>query len=168
MSELFEEVLGSKPEGLEDALINYVAGGYDGPVDALDHDPDLIEYVYDNMERTDKPLYRIEDGKFTASTLKRGVEFSFENDLRSFSKGRDVVDRMLEEGEEMNMFPTEPVVFETVGSTYHFDMSAYTKTYEEYFQTQKESLVGGRFRVLSIENTEPRTILIRQITKRGD
>ena len=119
-------------------LTNYVAGGFGSPTEAMD--PSSIAYIRRNMEPTSQSLYRIEDSEFTASNLSVGDTFSFQGDIRSFSRRESFVKDAMDE-----VYYDNPVVFRTVGTTKQFNVNkAIDNT---YFGNQQESLVSGRFKV---------------------
>lgn len=124
-------------------LEEYVGGGYASVKSAVT--PDEFKYIQRNMVPTNQTLYRIEDIYHTAEKLKVGSEFSFKDDIRSFSRSPSFIrEAVAEEIYE------RPVVFKTTGTVKHFNMDKYTTQYEKYFKSQQESLVGGRFKVKSI------------------
>lgn len=103
------------------------------------------------MEETNKPLYRVEDARFTYDNIDVGETFEFVDDIRSFTRNRDgYLGKMLKEGIDEDIWQ-EPVVFETVGKVKHFNMDRYASN---YYEDQSESLVGGKFEVVSEELKE--------------
>lgn len=130
-------------DSIEDNLIQYVAGGYQGVKDAVT--PEEFKFIQNNMTETNETLYRVESGRFTADKLKEGELFTFESDIRSFTRNHGgYLDKMVKEGIEED-FLQDPVVFETVGKVKHFNMDRYATNYYEY---QSESLIGGQFEII--------------------
>lgn len=155
------------PDGFKDRAMTYVGGGYSGPSDVLSKDD--INYIEHNMKETTAPLYRVEDARFTANKLDMDIldidDFAFTDGLRSFTRGKDVIAYMLDEMSDGFAGIENPVVFETIGRTRHFNMDKYA---ESYFMDQKESLVSGKFQVVgddytTISGTFVRVIKIKQI-----
>ncbi len=133
-------------DSIEDNLMEYVAGGYQGVKDAVT--PEEFKFIKANMKETSQPLYRVEDSRFTYENIEVGETFEFADDIRSFTRNRDgYLDKMLKEGIDEDIWQ-EPVVFETVGKVKHFNMDRYAVNYYEY---QSESLVGGKFKVVGEE-----------------
>lgn len=161
-----EEIL----EDLEGDMEMYIAGGYQ--IDDI-FDEDELNYIAEHSEEYDKPLYRVERPEFTADLLDSDVkdvdEFTFNGTFRSFTRGEEVVDRFLTEG--IGFDPNDAVIFETVGSTYQFDVNEYAQ--EFIWGTgfdQKESFVGGTFRLVDdamreIDGHLVRVLKIEQIRK---
>ena len=72
--------------------------------------------------------------------LSVGDTFSFQGDIRSFSRRESFVKDAIDE-----VYYDNPVVFRTVGTTKQFNVNkAIDNT---YFGNQQESLVSGRFKV---------------------
>lgn len=138
-----------EPAGFSDRLEEYVGGGY-GLQDILtEEDKDFIR---DNMETIKTPMFRVEDSRFTAAKLNDvGQRFSFEGDLRSFTRDKKVTDSMLDENSDDYAFISDPVIFKTVGAAEQFDMSEYTKNYS--ISDQKESLAGGTWKLVGKEKS---------------
>lgn len=133
-----------KPEGFEDRMGLYVGGGY-GPTEILESDD--VEFIKMNSQPIDKPMYRVEESRFTAADLADvGQEFSFQGDIRSFTRSSKVTNSMLDENSDEYAYVEEPVVFKTVGTTMQFDVTPYAAAYKT---AQEESFVGGRFKVVS-------------------
>lgn len=122
----------------------YIAGGYSSFKDAVSKQ--TYEYVKENMKGTTKPLYRVEDARYTYDTIDVGDKFSFKDDIRSFTRSFNYAGKMINEGLEEDFFEN-PIVFETVGRVEHFDTSKYA---EGYYENQYESMVGGEFEVVDI------------------
>ncbi len=143
---VFEVADAPEPDGFADHMSEYIGGGYD-LVEALE-DSD-VKYIEDNMESTSEPLYRVEESKFTSQRLTEpGQEFSFTNDLRSFTRSEEVADSFMDENDDYNYaYHRDPVIFKTTGTTQHFSVEDYAKAYPV---DQQESIVGGKFKVVDI------------------
>lgn len=129
---------------LEDNLANYVGGGSSSVKDAVTSEE--FQFIKDNMEETSQTLYRVEDGRFTYDNIDVGETFEFVDDIRTFTRNRDgYLGKMLKEGLDEDVWE-EPVVFETVGKVKHFNMDRYASN---YYEDQSESLIGGKFEVIS-------------------
>lgn len=143
---------------IKDELETYVGGGYSSVKQAVSDE--TYQYIKDNMTETSEKLYRVESGEFTADGLKTADSFSFTSDIRSFTRNRgEYVNDMIEEGIKED-FLTDPVIFETVGKTMHFNMDPYTSN---YYEDQSESLVGGKFKVVEIDSKVVRGNTVRVI-----
>lgn len=146
----------------------YVGGGVD--VDKV-FDKQELEFIKDNMKTTDKPLYRVEDSKYTADKLDiddlDADDFKFKGSFRSFSSDMDFISSAMDENSDNYAGIENPVIFEITGSKKHFDMEPYTQEYSKQFGSQSESLVGGNFELVGedmkkINGTFVRIIKIRQ------
>lgn len=129
---------------LKNNLEDYVGGGYLSPKDALTKEE--YEYILENMIPTKSPMYRLEESRYTfeKKELEVGDAFSFDDNLRSFSRSKEYIDETLEMGD---VYDT-PVIFETVGEAKHFNMDKYATN---YYENQSESLVGGKFEVVGFD-----------------
>lgn len=155
-------------EEIADNLEMYVGGGYGSVFDALGRNPVKMKLIKNSMTEYSKPLYRIEESDFTFKKkgLKKGQQFSFEDDLRSFSRSEKYVRGILRPYSDVDY--EEPIIFETVGKVKHFNMDAYAENYYEY---QSESLAGGSFEVISvseevIHGKKTKRVKIKQIAKK--
>lgn len=137
-------------DSLQDHLVSFVEGGYSSPKKAV-NDAEF-EYIRHNMEETSQTLYRVEDASFTANNLSVGQEFSFRDDLRSFTRSSAYSRELLGNYIDMGMDTNTPMLFKTVGSVKHFNMDKYAEI-ALGMGTQSESLAGGRFRVRRISQT---------------
>ena len=155
-------------QSLKDTLELYVGGGYD--LSTLLNN-EQKNHIIDNSTDYNKPLYRVEDARFTADLLDNddidGDDFEFNGDFRSFSRKANVINGMLDESSDDYAGITNPVIFEITGNTRQFDMSPYTTN---YMTDQAESLVGGRFKTVGedfrqINGEFIRVIKIQQIQK---
>lgn len=157
-------------DDLQSDMETYIAGGFQ--IDDV-FDKDELNYMAENSEKYNQPLYRVEKTEYTADLLDSDIkdvdEFSFDGTFRSFTRGEDVVDRMLTEGIAFN--PEDAVIFETVGSTYQYDVNEFA---QEFIRLtgfdQKESFVGGTFRLVDEDVREVnghfvRVLKIEQIRK---
>lgn len=156
-------VSSEKPSGFSDRAAEYVGGGID--VDRVFSPKDLA-YIKSHLTETNKPLYRVEDAKFTADRLTGG-DFEFSGSFRSFSRDWDVMRRVLDEDSDEYAAIPNPVIFEIVGNKKHFDMEPYTQAYANQFGSQSESLVNGKFEKIEetkrkVSGQEVRVIRIRQ------
>lgn len=139
---------GNPPKDFKEHAEEYVGGGID-----LDEamNKDDLEYVQSHQTKTDKPLYRVEDARFTANKLDEDDldidDFKFKGSFRSFSSDMKFISSAIDENSDNYAGINDPVVFEITGSKNHFDMSPYTGEYNKHFGSQSESLVGGRFQV---------------------
>ena len=138
------------PKKFSDHAEEYVGGGVD--VDKVFTKEDL-DYIKSHQKETDKPLYRVEDMKYTADKLFSDDldmdDFEFGGSFRSFSRDWNVMGRALDEDSDEYAGIQNPVIFEIVRKKKHFDMEPYTESYAEQFGSQSESLVGGRFQYIS-------------------
>ena len=123
----------------------FVGGGYGSIKDALSKSS--LDYVYDNMKIINKPMYRIEDARFTYDRIDEGDIFSFQDDLRSFTRSEKYSKKIIKEGIEEGFFE-QPVVFETVGPVEQFNIDKFAGA---YYENQYESFVGGKFEVVEIK-----------------
>ena len=130
---------------LKNEIEMFVGGGYGSIKDALSKSS--LDYIYDNMEIINKPMYRIEDAQFTYDRIDVGDVFSFQDDLRSFTRSKNYSDKLIKEGIEEGIFE-QPVIFETVGPVEQFNIDKFA---EAYYENQYESFVGGKFKVVDIE-----------------
>lgn len=130
---------------LKNEIEMFVGGGYGSIKDALSKSS--LDYVYDNMEIINKPMYRIEDARFTYDRIDEGDIFSFQDDLRSFTRSENYSKKIIKEGIEEGFFE-QPVVFETVGPVEQFNIDKFA---EAYYENQYESFVGGKFEVVEIK-----------------
>ncbi len=130
---------------LKNEIEMFVGGGYSSIKDALSKSS--LDYVYDNMEIINKPMYRIEDARFTYDKIDEGDIFSFKDDLRSFTRSENYSKKIIKEGIEEGFFE-QPVVFETVGPVEQFNIDKFA---EAYYENQYESFVGGKFKVVEIK-----------------
>lgn len=157
-------------DDLQNDMETYIAGGFQ--IDDV-FDKDELNYMAENSQKYNQPLYRVEKTEYTADLLDSDIkdvdEFSFDGTFRSFTRGEDVVDRMLTEGIAFN--PEDAVIFETVGSTYQYDVNEFA---QEFIRLtgfdQKESFVGGTFRLVDEDVREVngyfvRVLKIEQIRK---
>lgn len=149
-TELYDEI--------KDRLENYVGGGYGSVKEAI-NDDEMFKYILDSMTNYDGKLYRIEEADFTLDTknLKEGHIFSFDDNVRSFTRDKKFIDNVLDDFSDIDF--DNPVVFETVGKAKHLNMDKFATNYYEY---QAESLVGGKFEVVGIKNV---VINGKQVTK---
>lgn len=133
-------------DSIKNNLQMYVGGGYSSVKQAVDEEE--FEWIKKNMKKTSNKLYRVENSKFTVDKfdLDDGSVFSFEDDLRSFTRDGSYAGKMLDPHEDIF---DSPVIFETVGDTKHFNMDPYS---EAYYENQSESLVGGKFKVIGWED----------------
>jgi hypothetical protein len=122
----------------------YVGGGYGSIKNAVSSAE--FQFIQDNMKSYGKAMYRVEEKGFTADKLEVGSNFSFKDDIRSFTRSEDYMQNIIGQ----NVID-EPVIFKTVGATKQFDMTGYA---DAYYEDQKESLVGGNFKVLTIKEEE--------------
>lgn len=131
---------------LSNDLEMYVSGGYSSVKDSLRYPKEEMKYIRENYKLTDKPLYRVESSRFTydKKELMEGDIFRFDEDIRSFTRSSDYLEKMLNENLEED-FIESPIIFQTVGKVNHFNMDSYA---EGYYENQHESLVGGEFIVL--------------------
>lgn len=153
--DLFQEAVDA--ESISDNLIDYVGGGYSSVKSAVSAEE--FKYIKDHMERTPDTFYRIEEAEFTADSLQLGKTFSFKDDIRSFSSNKNIVNKSIDE-----IGFDEPAVFVTQGTVSMFDMAPYTVYYNKYGQDQFEVLIGGSFKVVSIEDTNFGSDVVKQIT----
>lgn len=130
-------------EHLANDINNYIGGGYSikGALTDIEY-----QYIKDNSEVSSITFYRIEDNSWTASNLAVGDSFSFRDDMKSFTRSISTIERMLVEAEDYGLYDM-PVVFKTLGSTYHFDVTPYS---EKMYEWQHESWISGEYRVLGI------------------
>lgn len=139
--------LGSKAKkpskNFKNEIEMYVGGGMGSIKEAFSEEN--ISFIRENSEMTSKPLYRVEDRMFTVSkeNLKPGAKFSFKDDLRSFSRGKNVIDKAIDEEIIDDM-----VIFKTTGKCEHFPVDKYYDN--PYFSSQEESFVGGEFEVKGV------------------
>lgn len=130
-------------------LEDYVSGGYN--LDSLLSNAEK-EYIAKNSTEYDRPMYRLEDARYTADLIDNDEldanDFKFNGSFRSFTRDGDVIKKMLDEGSDDYAGIYAPVVFETVGPTMQFNMDKYATEYAEALTDQKESLVGGKFSVI--------------------
>ena len=159
-TELYDEI--------KDRLENYVGGGYGSVKSAIDDD-EMFQYIIDSMTDYNGKLYRIEEADFTfdAQNLKKGKVFSFDDDIRSFTRNEKFINNVL--GDFSDVDYDNPVLFETVGKTKHLNMDKFASNYFEY---QAESLVGGKFEVIGIEKAaingkEVTKVKIKQIIEQN-
>lgn len=131
---------------IERDLELYIGGGYSSFKNAVSEQ--TFKFVKQNMKYTTKPLYRVEEARFTYDKrdFDIGYTFSFDDDIRSFTRNIDYAGKIINEGLEEGFYE-HPVVFETVGRVQHFNTDKYA---EGYFENQYESLVGGEFEVIDI------------------
>lgn len=130
---------------LKNEIEMFVGGGYSSIKDALSKSS--LDYIYDNMEIINKPMYRIEDARFTYDRIDEGDIFSFQDDLRSFTRSENYSKKIIKEGIEEGFFE-QPVIFETVGPVEQFNIDKFA---EAYYENQYESFVGGKFEVVEIK-----------------
>lgn len=144
-----DERNGKMPEKFKDHAEEYIAGGI--AVDRAFRKEDL-DYIKNNLEETDKPLYRVEEGMYTAKQIADGKldydNFKFSGSYRSFSRDIDFIKGTIDEHSYDYADFEDPVVFEIVGKKRHFDMTPYDSAYAAYHGSQSESLVGGHFGVV--------------------
>ena len=160
-TELYDEI--------KDRLENYVGGGYGSVKSAIDDD-EMFQYIIDSMTDYNGKLYRIEEADFTfdAQNLKKGKVFSFDDDIRSFTRNEKFINNVL--GDFSDVDYDNPVLFETVGKTKHLNMDKFASNYFEY---QAESLVGGKFEVIGIKKAaingkEVTKVKIKQIIEQNN
>ena len=160
-TELYDEI--------KDRLENYVGGGYGSVKSAIDDD-EMFQYIIDSMTDYNGELYRIEEADFTfdAQNLKKGKVFSFDDDIRSFTRNEKFINNVL--GDFSDVDYDNPVLFETVGKTKHLNMDKFASNYFEY---QAESLVGGKFEVIGIKKVaingkEVTKVKIKQIIEQNN
>lgn len=127
---------------LADKLSDYVGGGYD-LADLLTKEE--IAYIKVNMGVYKKKIYRVEESQFTADKIDVGDVFSFDGDLRSFTKSIDYASKIIADEDDIFEYP---VIFETVGEVDVFEMAEYA---EDYYEDQSEVLSAGKFKLLRIE-----------------
>lgn len=132
---------------LKERLQDYVAGGYFNVEDALTKEQ--YSYVKSSMKDYKRNIYRLEEDIYTAKNLSVGDEFSFANDIRSFSTSRKWINETIEESEWEGTF-TEPVLFIVEEGSKVFDMEEYARLYSESYGSQFEVLSGGKFKVKNI------------------
>lgn len=161
-----------KPKGFEDRAMEYVSGGID--IDSVFTKEDL-RYIGAHLTETNKPLYRVEDARFTANKLDEDDldtdDFKFNGSYRSFSSDLEFIKDALDENSDEYAGILHPVIFEITGDTKAFDMAEYAKEYTKQFGDQSELLVGGRFEVIdedmkNINGEFIRIIKIRQKSRR--
>ncbi len=135
----------SPPKGFENRMEQYIGGGI-GLADVLGEED--FSFIQNHLEETDRPLYRVEEGNFTASDIEEDNQiFSFTGKMRSFTRSEKVANGFLDEDSDFDF--ENPVMFVTVGKTKHFSTDPYAKEYAKHFGSQQESLVGGDFKVLN-------------------
>lgn len=142
---------GSAPSAtLAEHIEDYIGGGYT-VAGALT--PSELNFVKKNMKETSQTLFRIEEDFFMADRLKVGETFSFNDDIKSFTKGDQFIKETLNPKEYGVKFGDyaefdSPVVYKTVGSTKAFDVEPYAKEYEKATGVnQREAWAGGKFEV---------------------
>ena len=129
-----------------------------------------IKEIKAAMEKTDKPLYRVEDAQWMADGLKVGDEFTFDKPLKGFTQDMDGIRTVVAEGDDAGLYEETLVIFKTEGGTEAMDISGISRNHAE----EKESLVGGKFEVVSVEDGpeinghKTRIIKIRQIDAEED
>lgn len=137
------------PDKFKDHAQEYIGGGVD--IDKVFNKDDL-EFIQNNLTRTDKPLYRVEEAEFTANLLDEDEldadNFKFNGSYRSFSDSMDFIKSALDEDSDNFADMENPVIFEITGVKKHFDMKPYEGEYAQHFGSQGESLVGGKFKLV--------------------
>ena len=134
------------PDGFENRVKKYISGGVRADIFSKAD----VDYMKNNMETQNTGMFRIENGKWLADKLKPGKVFSFDKDLKSFSRSEKGAENVLANGEDYGLYE-DPVVYMTLGKTKHFNIGKYSDDHAE----EEESLVGGKFRV---EHIGERTI----------
>lgn len=129
-----------------------------------------IKEITAAMEKTDKPLYRVEDAQWMADGLKVGDEFTFDKPLKGFTQDMDGIRTVVAEGDDAGLYEETLVIFKTESGTEAMDISGISRNHAE----EKESLVGGKFEVVSVEDGpeinghKTRIMKIRQIDAEED
>ena len=144
---------------------DYVSGGYE--LNTL-LSKEEKRYIIDNMEQYSKPIFRVEDARHTADKLDNDEidpdGFSFEGNMRSFSKKESVIKEMLNEMSDNYAGIEDPVIFEIIGNKMEFDMTPYTTGYT--LMNQEECLAGGVFEMVDEDMIKVNGQFIRKIKLR--
>ena len=153
-----------KGEGEEKYIKKYEGTKY-ADIDGSLERAKLIMEEIDNTKSNDTVLYRVECSPYKGIVYQVGDEITW--GIRSFSRDKDFPIRALR-GEDSGMeslaklyrnevyegykygFPDKlrPVVYKLVGEKRYVDIAPYSK-----YKNQEESLVYGKFKVVSIEDT---------------
>ena len=154
----------NKPSNFENKAVDYVGGG----VSPSQHfNKEELKYIKENATKTSKPLYRVEDSKFTADKLDEDDldidDFEFTGSVRSTTSDKDFIKNALDENSDDYAGIKNPVIFEITGSKKSFDMKPYEKEYTKHFKSQSEHLVGGKFKVVGEDYKNIHGKLIRII-----
>ena len=150
------------PEDVQADIQEYVNGT--GENFTAFAEEETIDFVKEHMEESTDTFYRVEQERFTAKNLEEGDVFSFKDDIRSFSNGEESMYDILNQSEEID--PShEYVIFETQGEVKHFPVDKYLESNQ--FAEQKESLLNGKFEVVSkyYDGDDTLRVVIKQ--KRG-
>lgn len=130
-------------------MMEYIGGGID--IDRIFNSEEL-RYIQDNMKKTNKPLYRVEESRFTADLLDEDEldadNFKFNGTYRSFTSDFNFISDALDEDSDSYAYMENPVVFEIMGSKQSFDVDPYADEYKKYFGSQSEHFVGGKFEII--------------------
>lgn len=126
-------------ESFQDGVDNYIAGGYGAIIDNF-NDKEL-SLIAKNTKRFNS-LYRVDlENKFRG--LKEGEEFSFKNDIKSFSKSNRAQYRIFQETID-TWCDEELILFKVIGELKAYEPRPTINT----FDYQEEVWMGGRFKVL--------------------
>lgn len=107
--------------------------------------PSQVSEIKANMTETSNPLYRIEDMSWMGENLNTGDEFTFDKPLKGFANDWNALDTIVSEGDDAGLYSdTTIALFQTVNRTSHLDVSNISRNHSD----EKESLVGGKFRVV--------------------
>lgn len=104
-----------------------------------------VSEIKQNMTETSDSLYRIEDMSWMGENLDNGDEFTFDKPLKGFANDWSALDTIVSEGDDAGLYEdTTIALFQTVNKTAHLDISNISRNHSD----EKESLVGGKFRVV--------------------
>lgn len=104
-----------------------------------------VSEIKANMTETSNPLYRIEDMSWMGENLDNGDEFTFDKPLKGFANDWSALNTIVSEGDDAGLYEdTTIALFQTVNKTSHLDISNISRNHSD----EKESLVGGKFRVI--------------------
>lgn len=127
-----------------------------------------INEIKANMTETSNSLYRVEDMSWMGEDLEIGDEFTFDKPLKGFTQDWDGISTVISEGDDAGLYEdTTVALFQTVNKTSHLDVSKMSRNHSD----EKESLVGGKFRVLDqydgpkIKGYDTWIFLIEQVEK---
>ncbi len=109
------------------------------PDGAMDH-IEQIQYIEKMRETTSKPLSRVEKIGRTLKLedIKVGKKFSFNNNLKAFSRTREATDNYIKK-ENLDNPSQELIVFKTKGKVKHFNVNKWNTLHEE----EQESWVSS-------------------------